>query len=126
MTEIEYRKMLEAYGFEVVFMSMLPQSAWDRYYMQMRRKMLDAKNVFTKEFKDSMMREIDVYYNFGGMYSVGYLYGVVRLAKKKQVKPAPERYAHTADVRLNKSLCTHYGSLCLTSHCVSLKSLSIG
>ena len=68
MTEIEYRKMLEAYGFEIVFMAMLPQSAWDRYYMQMRRKMLDKKNAFTKEFKDSMTREIDVYYNFGGMF----------------------------------------------------------
>jgi|SRR5271157_544874 len=90
VTEIEYRKLLERHGFEIIFLAMLPQSAWDRYYMQMRRKVINAKDKYTQKFKDSMMREIDVYYNFGGMYSVGYLYVVARLAKKKQVGPAPK------------------------------------
>lgn len=89
-TEIQYRQMLERNGFEVVHLSMLPQSAWDRYYMGMRRKIMDAQDRFTKEFKDSMTREIDVYYNLGGMFSVGYVYIVARLAKTKQVKPGPE------------------------------------
>lgn len=90
VTEIEYRRLLESHGFEIVHLSMLPQSAWDRYYMQMRQKMKNTKNQFTKDFKDSMLREIDVFYNLGGMYSIGYVYVVARLAKKKQVKPAPE------------------------------------
>jgi SAM-dependent methyltransferase len=90
LTEINYRKLLEAYGFEILFAAMLPQSTWDRYYAQMRRQVIDPKNKFTKEFKDSMLREIDVYYNYGGMFSVGYFYAVARLAKKKQVKPAAE------------------------------------
>ncbi len=89
-TEIQYRKLLEGNKFEVVFTAMLPQSAWDRYYAKMRRQVMSHRNRFTKEFKDSMMREIDVYYNYGGMYSVGYLFVVARLARKKQVKPAPE------------------------------------
>lgn len=90
LTEIAYRQLLESHGFEIVHLSMLPQSAWDRYYMGMRRKIMNAKDSFTKEFKDSMMREIDVYYNLGGMFSVGYVYIVARLAKRKQVKPAPD------------------------------------
>lgn len=90
MTEIQYRELLEGKGFEIVFMAMLPQSAWDRYYMKMRRQVMSHRNQFTKQFKDSMTREIDVYYNYGGMYSVGYLYAVARLARKKQVKPAPK------------------------------------
>ena len=88
--EIDYRRLLENYGFEVVFVAMLPQSAWDRYYMQMRRKVIDSKKEYTQEFRDSMTREIDVYYNFGGMYSVGYMYAVARLAKNKRVKPGPK------------------------------------
>jgi SAM-dependent methyltransferase len=90
LTEIRYRKLLEAYDFEVVFASMLPQSTWDRYYARMRRQVMDPKNKFTKDFKDSMNREIDVYYNYGGMFSVGYLYVVARLARKKRVKPVGE------------------------------------
>jgi len=90
LTEIDYRRLLESKGFEIAFMAMLPQSAWDRYYMQMRRKVMDAKNEYTQKFRDSMLREIDVYYNFGGMYSVGYLYAVARLARHKRVKPAPD------------------------------------
>jgi ubiquinone/menaquinone biosynthesis C-methylase UbiE len=89
-TELQYREILESNGFEIVHLSMLPQSAWDRYYMGMRRKIMSAQDRFTKEFKDSMMREIDVYYNMGGMFSVGYVYAVARLAKRKQVKPAPD------------------------------------
>ncbi len=89
-TELQYRKLLEDNKFEVVFTAMLPQSAWDRYYAKMRRQVLGHRNQFTKAFRDSMMREIDVYYNYGGMYSVGYLYVVARLARKKQVGPAPE------------------------------------
>ena len=89
-TELQYREILESNGFEIVHLSMLPQSAWDRYYMGMRRKIMNAQDRFTKEFKDSMMREIDVYYNLGGMFSVGYVYVVARLAKHKQVKPAPD------------------------------------
>jgi SAM-dependent methyltransferase len=89
-TEIQYRKLLESNKFEIIFMAMLPQSAWDRYYMKMRRQVISPRSNVTKAFKDSMLREIDVYYNYGGMYSVGYLYAVARLARKKQVKPAPE------------------------------------
>ena len=88
-TEIQYRKLLEDNKFEIIFTAMLPQSAWDRYYMRMRRQVMSHRNQFTKQFKDSMLREIDVYYNYGGMYSVGYLYVVAKLARKKQVKPAP-------------------------------------
>lgn len=90
LTEIRYRKLLESYDFEIVFASMLPQSTWDRYYAQMRRQVMNPKNKFTKEFKNSINREIDVYYNYGGMFSVGYFYAIARLSKKKRVKPAPE------------------------------------
>ncbi|HTY91850.1 MAG TPA: class I SAM-dependent methyltransferase [Methanocella sp.] len=90
LTEIRYRKLLEAYDFEIMFASMLPQSAWDRYYAQMRRQVMSPKNKFTRAFKDSMMREIDVYYNYGGMFSIGYFYAVARLSRKKRVKPAGE------------------------------------
>lgn len=90
LTEIRYRKLLEAYDFEIVFASMLPQSAWDRYYAQMRRQVMNPRNKFTKDFKDSMMREIDVYYNYGGMFSIGYFFAVARLSKNKRVKPASE------------------------------------
>ena len=90
LTEIKYREMLERNGFEIAHLSMLPQSAWDRYYMGMRRKIINGKDRFTKEFRDSMMREIDVYYNMGGMFSVGYVYVVARLAKNKKVRPAAD------------------------------------
>jgi ubiquinone/menaquinone biosynthesis C-methylase UbiE len=90
LTEISYRKLLEAYDFEVAYTAMLPQSAWDRYYAKMRRQVMNPRNKFTKDFKDSILREIDVYYNYGGMFSVGYLHIVARLAKNKHVKPAPE------------------------------------
>ncbi|HTX43463.1 MAG TPA: class I SAM-dependent methyltransferase [Methanocella sp.] len=89
-TELQYRKLLEDNKFEVVFAAMLPQSAWDRYYAKMRRQVISPRSKATKAFKDSILREIDVYYNYGGMYSVGYLYLVARLARKKQVKPAPK------------------------------------
>lgn len=90
LTEITYRRLLEAYDFEIVFAAMLPQSAWDRYYARMRRQVMSPKNRFTKEFRDSMLREIDVYYNYGGMFSVGYLYAVARLSRKKRIEPAGE------------------------------------
>jgi hypothetical protein len=38
LTEIEYRQLLEKHGFEITQLSLLPQSAWDRYYMGMQRR----------------------------------------------------------------------------------------
>lgn len=90
LTEIGYREMLEKHCFEIVHLSMIPQSAWDRYYMSMRRRTMDPGGELFKGFKDSMRKEIDVYYNRGGMQSIGYVYIVARLAKKKQVKPGPD------------------------------------
>jgi ubiquinone/menaquinone biosynthesis C-methylase UbiE len=90
LTEIGYRELLERYSFEIIHLSIVPQSAWDRYYMSMKRKISDPKGNISKEFKDSMEREIDVYYNMGGIFNVGYIYIVARLAKEKRVEEAPD------------------------------------
>lgn len=86
--ELGYRELLEKYDFEIVHLSMVPHSAWDRYYMGMQRLISRPGNDWTEEFKQSIHKEIDTYYNLGGVDYVGYLYAVARLARRKRVRPA--------------------------------------
>ncbi len=90
LNEIEYRKLLEKQGFEIVHLSLLPQSAWDRYYMGMQRTISRPGGFVTPEFVASMNREIDVFYNKGGMHHVGYVFIIAKMARGKQVKPGPK------------------------------------
>jgi SAM-dependent methyltransferase len=90
LTEIGYRKLLEKHGFEIVHLSLLPQSAWDRYYMGMKRTISRPGGFVTPEFIKSMEREIDVFYNKGGMHHIGYVFIVAKMARGKQVKPGPK------------------------------------
>lgn len=90
LTEIQYRKLLEKQGFEIVHLSLMPQSAWDRYYMGMRRTISRPGGFVTPEFVASMEREIDVFYNKGGMHHVGYVFIVAKMARGKRVKPGPK------------------------------------
>jgi ubiquinone/menaquinone biosynthesis C-methylase UbiE len=89
LTEIGYREMLERHGFEIVHLSLLPQSAWDRYYMSIQRK-ISGHNEVSPEFRDAIAREIDVYYYKGGMHHVAYVYTVARMARNKQVGKGPK------------------------------------
>jgi SAM-dependent methyltransferase len=90
LTEIGYRQLLERHGFEIVHLSLMPQSAWDRYYMGMRRTISRPGGFVTPEFVKSMEREIDVFYNKGGMHHVGYMFIVAKMARSKRVRPGPK------------------------------------
>lgn len=90
LNEFDYRKMLEKNGFEIIHLAMLPPSAWDRYYMSIRRKLASQEMGFSKKFRDVMGREMNVYYDQGGMQSIGYVYIVARLANEKRVMPADD------------------------------------
>ncbi|MCD1294350.1 class I SAM-dependent methyltransferase [Methanocella sp. CWC-04] len=91
LNEIDYRKLLERNGLEIIHLSMVPQSAWDRYYISMRRKISSRLCKFTQEFKDAMANEIDVYYNWGGMESVGYVYIVAKkIPHDRRLAAGPE------------------------------------
>jgi len=96
LTEIEYRRLLEENGFEIAHLSLLPPSAWDRYYMAMRRAALQPATAsrpggpVTPEFRAAMLREIDVFYEEEGMRYVGYVYIVARMARNKRVGKGPK------------------------------------
>ncbi|WP_424358876.1 SAM-dependent methyltransferase [Methanocella sp. MCL-LM] len=90
LNEIGYRRLLEQHGFEIVHLSMVPQSAWDRYYMSMSRLIRKPDFGFPEEFRQAMAREIDVYYAKNAMFYVGYIYIVARMARDKAVGQGPE------------------------------------
>jgi len=90
LNEMEYRQLLERHGFEIVHLSLLPQSAWDRYYMAMRRRVTRPGGFISDEFGRHMLDEIDVFYNKEGMHYVGYVYIVAKMARGKRVKPGPK------------------------------------
>ncbi len=90
LTEIEYRQLLEKHGFEITHLSLLPQSAWDRYYMGMRRKVSRPGGHVTDEFRNTMLNEIDAFYENEGMRYVAYVYIVAKMARNKQVRPGPK------------------------------------
>jgi ubiquinone/menaquinone biosynthesis C-methylase UbiE len=90
LTEIEYRQLLEKHGFEIAHLSLAPQSAWDRYYMSMRRVVSRPGGFVTDEFRNTMLNEIDVFYEKQGMQYVAYVYIVAKMARNKQVKPGPK------------------------------------
>jgi SAM-dependent methyltransferase len=90
LTEIGYRELLAKHGFEIAHLALVPQSAWDRYYMYMQRVISRPDSPFPWEFKASMKREIDVYYHKGGMQHVAYVYAVARMARGKRVRPGPK------------------------------------
>jgi SAM-dependent methyltransferase len=90
LNEYDYRKLLEKHGFEIVHLSMVPQSAWDRYYMAMRQMATKRDSPFPPEFRQAMLKEIDTYYAKNAMFYVGYVYIVARMAKGKAVSAGPE------------------------------------
>lgn len=90
LTEIEYRQLLEKYGFEITHLSLLPQSAWDRYYMGMQQAVSRPGGFVTDEFRNAMLNEIDVYYEKKGMHYVGYVYIIAKMARNKQVRTGPK------------------------------------
>jgi ubiquinone/menaquinone biosynthesis C-methylase UbiE len=90
LTEIEYRQLLEKQGFEIAHLSLLPQSAWDRYYMGMQRMVSRPGGFVTDEFRNAMLNEIDVFYEKKGMHYVAYVYIVAKMARGKRVRPGPK------------------------------------
>jgi ubiquinone/menaquinone biosynthesis C-methylase UbiE len=90
LNEIEYRQLLEQRGFEIAHLSLLPQSAWDRYYMAMQRMVSRPGGFVTDEFRNAMLNEIDVFYEKKGMQYVGYVYVIAKMARKKQVRAGPK------------------------------------
>lgn len=90
LTELQYRRLLESHDFEIVHLSLLPQSAWDRYYVGMQRKVARPGGSVSQDFRDAIEREIDAYYNRDGMHYVGYVYVVARMARGKKVRPGPK------------------------------------
>jgi ubiquinone/menaquinone biosynthesis C-methylase UbiE len=90
LTEIEYRQLLERQGFEITHLSLLPQSAWDRYYMAMQRTVSRPGGFVTDEFRNAMLDEIDVYYEKEGMHYVGYVFIVAKMARDRQVREGPK------------------------------------
>jgi SAM-dependent methyltransferase len=90
LTEIEYRQLLERHGFEIAHLSLLPQSAWDRYYMAMQRTVSRPGGFVTDEFRNAMLNEIDVFYEKKGMHYVGYAYIIAKMARSKRVREGPK------------------------------------
>ena len=90
LTEIEYRQLLEKHGFDITHLSLVPQSAWDRYYMGMRRMVNRPGGFVTDEFRNSMLNEIEVFYEKEGMQYVAYAYIVAKMARNRQVRPGPK------------------------------------
>jgi hypothetical protein len=58
--------------------------------MGMQRTISRPGGFVTPEFVASMNREIDVFYNKGGMHHVGYVFIIAKMARGKQVKPGPK------------------------------------
>ena len=90
LNECEYRGLLEKHGFEIVHLSMVPQSAWDRYYMSMQRLVSNPNLEISPEFRQIITREIEVYYSQNAMHYVGYVFVVARMARDKTVGAGPE------------------------------------
>jgi ubiquinone/menaquinone biosynthesis C-methylase UbiE len=90
LTEIENRQLLESHGFEIAHLSLLPQSAWDRYYMGMQRMVSRPGGFVTDEFRNTMLNEIDVFYEKKGMHYVAYVYIVAKMARNKRVREGPK------------------------------------
>ena len=90
LNELDYRRLLEKAGFEIDHLSMVPQSAWDRYYMSMRQLFKRRDSGLPPEIMRNMAREIDVYYAKNAMHYVGYVYIVARLARDNMVGLGPE------------------------------------
>jgi len=90
LNELDYRRLLEKAGFEIDHLSMLPQSAWDRYYMSMRQLFKKMDIGVPREFMETMAWEIEVYYEKNAMHYVGYVYIVARLARDNMVGVGPE------------------------------------
>ena len=90
LNEYDYRRLLEKSGFEIEHLSMVPQSAWDRYYMAMRQLFKRLDSGIPPEIMRAMAQEIDVYYAKNAMHYVGYVYIVARLARDNRVALGPE------------------------------------
>jgi len=81
-SEEGYRKLLESAGFDVSFVSLVPQSGWDNYYAHMARRLEDSRGMYADpHVKLAFHKEIDIFYRLEGFRHVGYLFCVAR--KKK-------------------------------------------
>ena len=78
-TEASYRTLIAESGFDVQFMSLVPQSGWDNYYAHMARRLEDSKGFFAdRRIKLAFHKEIDVFYRLEAFRYLGYLLCVVR------------------------------------------------
>jgi cyclopropane fatty-acyl-phospholipid synthase-like methyltransferase len=81
-SEKSYRALVEAAGFAIQLMALVPPSGWDNYYAHMARR-LEEKNGFfaDRRVRLAFHREIDIFYRLEGFRFVGYLFC---MARKKQ------------------------------------------
>lgn len=78
-SEASYRTLVREAGFDVHFMSLVPQSGWDNYYAHMARRLEDEKGFFAdKRIKLAFHKEIDVFYRLEGFRYVGYIFCIAR------------------------------------------------
>jgi cyclopropane fatty-acyl-phospholipid synthase-like methyltransferase len=78
-SESGYRALVEAAGFDVHFMGLVPPSGWDNYYAHMARRLEEGKGVFADQrAKIAFQREIDTFYRLEGFRYVGYLFCMAR------------------------------------------------
>jgi hypothetical protein len=77
--EATYRKLINAAGFDINLMTLVPPSGWDNYYAHMARRLEDSQGLFAdRSVKKLFHREIDIFYRLEGFRYIGYLFGMVR------------------------------------------------
>lgn len=78
-TESSYRALVDAAGFDVHLMSLVPPSGWDNYYAHMARRLEEKAGIFADpRVQVAFHREIDTFYRLEGFRYVGYLFCTAR------------------------------------------------
>ena len=77
--ENSYRALVEAAGFTIQLMALVPPSGWDNYYAHMARRLEEKDGFFAdRRVKLAFHREIDIFYRLEGFRFVGYLFCMAR------------------------------------------------
>jgi ubiquinone/menaquinone biosynthesis C-methylase UbiE len=78
-TEESYRTLLKLNHFEIIFCSYITKQYWDNYYENIKQNLKNRKGPFSdKNFRESLVKEIDVFYKQKGIEQLGYLYIVAK------------------------------------------------
>ncbi|MEZ4653727.1 MAG: class I SAM-dependent methyltransferase [Candidatus Eisenbacteria bacterium] len=77
--EPEYRGLLEAFGYETVFSTLMPETAWGEYFERMARAAgaMDSPHC-DRQARAYIAQEAGAFYGYGGRGTVGYWFAGAR------------------------------------------------